>query len=326
MGLGGAISGVRRAGCRAAGGLASFRHAAWPALRIFLGLVLLTAAGLKAYQLASEPVLDTGLFDSRWLLIAVVEFELLLGLWLLSGLYPRASRLVAVGCFAAFAGVSLWKALSGETTCGCLGSRIAVHPWFTFAFDCLAVGLLSAVGGQCRATPACRVSGWARALGCFAALTLLGGFLGYAALVSRLGPRPGVTGNGLLLQPDQWVGKRFPVLPYLECANRLAKGRWIVVLYRHDCPKCKRAIRQYALRYRLGHYHASPARVALVDIGPRVQHTAALVAREWGVGCSLSSRMPVELFGRVPLEILLRRGTVVRVSPLASEMGSPDSR
>ena len=57
MSLAGAISGVGRAGCRAAGGLASFRHAVWPAVRIFLGLVLLTAAGLKAYQLATEPLL-----------------------------------------------------------------------------------------------------------------------------------------------------------------------------------------------------------------------------------------------------------------------------
>ena len=52
--------------------------------------------------------------ESRWFLIGVVEFELFFGLWLLFGLLPRLTWHAAVACFAAFACVSLFKALSAR--------------------------------------------------------------------------------------------------------------------------------------------------------------------------------------------------------------------
>ena len=57
------------------------------AVRVILAAILVSAAALKGYQLATGPVLGTGLFSSRILLIAVVEFEWLLGVWLITGLY-----------------------------------------------------------------------------------------------------------------------------------------------------------------------------------------------------------------------------------------------
>jgi hypothetical protein len=48
----------------------------------------------------------------------VVEFELFFGLWLLAGLYPKATSAVTLLCFGGFACVSLYKAISGEATCG----------------------------------------------------------------------------------------------------------------------------------------------------------------------------------------------------------------
>ena len=56
------------------------RVASYDAVRIILGLILLTAAALKGQQLATEPVAESSLFTSRWLLICVVEFELFFGL------------------------------------------------------------------------------------------------------------------------------------------------------------------------------------------------------------------------------------------------------
>ena len=63
----------------------------YDALRLFLALLLLTAAGLKAHQLATGPLLGPGLLESRWFLVAVVEFELFFGLWLISGLFSFAT-------------------------------------------------------------------------------------------------------------------------------------------------------------------------------------------------------------------------------------------
>jgi hypothetical protein len=123
------------------------RWAPYDAVRVALGLLLLVAAALKGYQLATEPTLPrisglpsiaaglTALMDSRWFLVAVVEFELFFGLWLLFGLYPRQTRAAAIGCFALFAAVSLFKALSGAASCGCFG-KFAINPWYTFALDC----------------------------------------------------------------------------------------------------------------------------------------------------------------------------------------------
>jgi len=114
------------------------RWTPYDAIRIALGLLLLTAAGFKAHQLATEPVLGAGLLDSRWLLMATVEFELLLGLALLWNVWRRPTWAATVTCFALFACVSLYKGLSGEATCGCLG-RIRINPWYTLAFDIAVV-------------------------------------------------------------------------------------------------------------------------------------------------------------------------------------------
>jgi len=112
--------------------------AGYDVVRVLLGLLLLTAAGLKGYQLATEPVAGTGLLDSRWFLIGVVEFELLFGLSLLAGVFPKQGWCVALACFACFASVSLAKALSGESSCGGFG-QVTVNPWYTFGLDALLV-------------------------------------------------------------------------------------------------------------------------------------------------------------------------------------------
>ena len=62
-----------------------------------VALVLLVAAVLKAHQLATEPVVGSGLLDSRWLLVAVVQHELFLAFWLLSGLFPRTACCFGTG-------------------------------------------------------------------------------------------------------------------------------------------------------------------------------------------------------------------------------------
>ncbi len=103
-------------------------------IRMTLGLILLSAAALKGHQLATEPVAGTGLLTSRWFLIGVVEFELFFGLWLWFGVYPRRTWQVALLCFGTFGCVTLYKALSGEVTCGCFG-RVRVDPRITFPVD-----------------------------------------------------------------------------------------------------------------------------------------------------------------------------------------------
>lgn len=77
---------------------------------ILMAAVLLTAAVLKAYQLATKPIIGTGLLDSRWLLMATVEFELFFGLWLLANIWAKPTWAAALACFGLFTVVSLCKA------------------------------------------------------------------------------------------------------------------------------------------------------------------------------------------------------------------------
>lgn len=103
-------------------------------VRLGIALLLFAAAVLKTHQLSTEPLRGTGLLNSRAVLVAVVEYEVLLAFWLLSGLAPGAAWWVAATTFGLFAVVAASKGMAGESSCGCFG-RVATSPWFSFWLD-----------------------------------------------------------------------------------------------------------------------------------------------------------------------------------------------
>ena len=109
--------------------------------RFIVAAIFLLAAGLKAWQLATVPPIGEGLLQARWFNILVVEFELIFGIWLLFGKLLKLTWLLSIGCFSIFAAVSLYKALSGEVSCGCFGA-VVINPWVTMVFDLAIVGCL----------------------------------------------------------------------------------------------------------------------------------------------------------------------------------------
>ncbi|MCY2925132.1 MAG: hypothetical protein NT031_06775, partial [Planctomycetota bacterium] len=131
---------------------------AWPVraggvVRCIVAALLLVAAGLEAHQLATEPTAGTGILSARWFRMGWAEFELFLGVWLLTGVYPMLSWLTAWGCFMVFSGVTLAKALDGQDSCGCFG-KVEVNPWYTFTLDVAVVlGMLAFRGGGYSARP-----------------------------------------------------------------------------------------------------------------------------------------------------------------------------
>jgi len=75
-----------------------------------------------------------------WRVLNVV----VLNLWLLSGLAPRAAWLASLVFFALGAAANLYLALEGQRSCGCFG-RVEVSPWWTALADLLVVFLLMTI-------------------------------------------------------------------------------------------------------------------------------------------------------------------------------------
>ncbi len=100
-------------------------------------VVLICAGGLKAQEFLSSPGVDP-----QWTVLAQTAGELLFGFWLLVGLYPRWSRIIALVCFVVFLHVALAGAVQGQTSFGCFG-KVSVRPWSAVGLDALlVVGLL----------------------------------------------------------------------------------------------------------------------------------------------------------------------------------------
>jgi hypothetical protein len=242
------------------------------------------AAGLKAHQLATDPFVTFSplplgegrvralapLLHSRPFLIGIVECELLFGLVLLSGIFgkgdrsnlperpngcfaqigsvpfsePRLTWALSLLCFSGFALISLYKGISGYSTCGCFG-RVPVSPWYTFALDAAAV--LALLRWRPRGSSRFHVATFARSAAVLAVWLLVGTPVALGTWTEPVGTLTDLgealpDGKTILLKPETWIGKRFPLLPYIDIGDRLADGDWIVVLYRRDCPKCQEAI------------------------------------------------------------------------------------
>lgn len=114
----------------------------WRFSRLVFGLLLLTFAALKLAALGTPAFPVAGWFSTPMVQLAAAEWELVLGIWLLSGVYPIGAWLVALVTFLVFSCVSFSLGWIGQVSCGCLGT-IEASPWHAFAIDfILMVALL----------------------------------------------------------------------------------------------------------------------------------------------------------------------------------------
>jgi hypothetical protein len=121
-----AVHGYRSSnvGIQAGWGIHMSRSVAYETVLRVLGVLLIAAGILKGHQLLTEPVVNRDLWAYRPLLIFQVEFELTLGVWLLSAVFSRLAWLMALACFAVFSSVTCYKALAGMASCGCFGKEV----------------------------------------------------------------------------------------------------------------------------------------------------------------------------------------------------------
>jgi hypothetical protein len=295
-----------------------------------LGLMLLVAAGLKAHQLATDPfvtlahrsplpsgegwvrALTPAFLHSRPFLIAVVECELLFGLVLLSGILPRLTWALALLCFGGFALVSLYKGISGESTCGCFG-RVPVNPWYTFTLDAFAV--LALLRWRPRGQSRSHVLTSPRSAGVLAVWLVVGTPVALATWSAPVGTLTDLgellpDGKTVLLKPETWIGKRLPLLGHIDSGSLLDASDWIVVLYRRDCARCQILLSELESPAAIRQEHEQMRHAALINIAPHATGSVKGLSRF--LHAKVDNRY--SLLVETPVTLVLKDGRVVECS------------
>ena len=104
-------------------------------LRIVLSTLLISAAALKLNSiLAHSERLQSSFYVPMWLVYQSVIIELILGIWLLTGLFMRQAWIATGFCFICFSAISAVGIFLGQEVCGCLGV-FSVSPWLMLLLD-----------------------------------------------------------------------------------------------------------------------------------------------------------------------------------------------
>lgn len=152
----------------------------WVYARTLAASLLLFAALTKL--VTAEPTTETMLLGGRWTKAFVIQAEILLAIWLLSGAYAAAARRTAIALFAVFASYSAYLVWQGIPSCGCFGA-LDTSPIFILGLDILLVTALA------RSIPPSD-DGSPRVSGRFVSMALLmlltGGFLGWLLLSNEV--------------------------------------------------------------------------------------------------------------------------------------------
>jgi hypothetical protein len=149
-----------------------------------------------------------------------------------------------------------------------------------------------------------------------------------------------LSGDGLtfadgtvVLEPDKWVGHPFALSNYIDVGSQIARGDWLVLLYRYDCEHCQRAVPRYAA------LTATPAgvrqgwpSVALVEIPPYAPAGQELVRPDMLVRAGRLSA-DHDWFASTPVAVRLNEGQVFATAesdsaenPSALELRRKDTR
>lgn len=278
-------------------------------IRSTLASALLIAAVSKAhFRLDAERAARDS--TSALALWALIGIELVAGGWLvLIGFRPSWVRAGAFSLFAAFGAVAAYRVGSGNPSCGCLGG-MRVDPLWALLFDvasCLALVQAWNTTGRWSV----RFTFRQPAFTCLAMLIAAGLVIGAAerpAMLAHGAPMP-QPAQPLLLEPNKWIGRIFPLLNQIDIGDDLRRGQWIVLLHRRDCGQCAAVRPEFELLAETrGHRGPQVTFVEIPEaIGTR-QSSAASDTNGVIVGSLYSD---YEWFVETPVVLVLDNGTVI---------------
>lgn len=246
-------------------------------VRLCLGCILLLAAILKLHQ-PGTALASLGLSFSEsasyWLLLCVIEFEVLLGVWLIFGIAQRASWRCAIAIFLVMACITFVKAVRGEESCGCFGA-VPVSPWYMFGLDVAATIALCKWRPLWEANADGETPRRVVARPRIALLTVVAGLTIYVCAVGAKFAPGRISADGrmpvnriVLLEPDQWNGQRLPVVEFIDGGKQFESGQWFIVFYHDGCPNCADVISDCESLVRQANGHVDSPRFAMVEVPP----------------------------------------------------------
>lgn len=203
------------------------------------GILLTLAAMGKAAALAKGIMPVMFGFAAPWWTVAVVVFETFLAAWLVAGWRQKACCALAAVTFSVFAAAGLVAALRGQERCGCFGQMqmpIAIMVPLNLALAGTLAAGMSACG-----TAASESS-------------LAGGGLSHAPTVLGAVPVAAVAlaaawifvsnsrQGSIILTPELLLERPAVFLAHVQNAGELARGRWVLLVYRSGCGRCESAL------------------------------------------------------------------------------------
>ena len=295
-----------------------------------VGVILLSAGGMGAYQNLTSPIMPSGLKGLPGFEPALIGWEIFLGLWLISGALPVAARQIAISCFGVFACYAFYEAVSGRADCGCFG-QVHVNPWFTFILDVaivLALAFLAKAGGQNAARSLWSKRKWPVAVAAGIGLAVGGAAaLWHPKVVSAAnGVATADSGKLVILEPHHWLGHRLPVLRDIAAqgsgkalGNRISVGQWTVMFYHASCDECRATIPVYEQLAQQETLSGKRAHVALVRVPTGSgASTRGLFHSDLPLHATLDAGH--QWFATTPIVVELRDGIVHRVATGRSAM------
>ena len=268
----------------------------------YVAALLASTAALKVYQLATHAILETSWLASPGLVAAVALYEWLLAAWLISNLWRSWAWWATICTFCGFAAISLFLAARSES-CGCFGVW-SISPWISFSIDVLVVLVLVFSRRVWRtssvATTGTRVT--LSAVGLATAVSTL-------TLVTLRAPTIAQKDSGVIvagrrtvvLEPERWLGKYLPILPFIDKADVISSGDWDALLYRSDCPECQRTLLSLAQR-------DSRDPIALIELPPFEEHREAHASTKGIEWMRASGRY--RWIAKTPIKMRLEDGVV----------------
>lgn len=118
-------------------------------LRVAVGIVFLVAAYMKLkdpWALFAMSIDSYGILPLKYVELAARTlpwFEVVLGLVLIAGIFPRVATTTGVALMALFIGAMAWAKLHGkQIDCGCFGSGEAIGFWSILRDGSIGAALL----------------------------------------------------------------------------------------------------------------------------------------------------------------------------------------